>query len=106
MWKNAKGKKLEFQATVIVGFAFGALWQENCFVCGGNIGKSYYAQLKKSRKHKLVLWVDKNWEEISKSGFPVQSPEAIAKIEYNQIIVAVEDRHVAEEIKKELLKKV
>lgn len=69
----------------------------------GNVGQSYYRQLRNSRKHKVVLWVDTKWEEFRKLGMPVSNPLEIKNIEYDQIVIAVAGDKVAEAIKDMLI---
>lgn len=69
----------------------------------GNVGQSYYRQLKNSKKHKVILWVDEKWEEFRKLGLPVSNPLKIKDADYDQIIIAVSDKLIAESIKGVLL---
>lgn len=69
----------------------------------GNVGQSYYRQLKNSKNHRVVLWVDKKWHEFRKLGLPVSNPMEILNVDYDQIIIAVSDNNLAESIKEDLL---
>ena len=69
----------------------------------GNVGKTYYDQLKFDRKHSVVLWVDRNWEELSRLGIPVKGMDNLKTTEYDTLLIAIESDKIALEIKKELM---
>ncbi|HHV10479.1 MAG TPA: hypothetical protein GXX75_09415 [Clostridiales bacterium] len=71
----------------------------------GNIGQSYYQQLKRYNKCKIVLWVDKKYEQFREMGLPVSNPEEIAKYKFDNIIIAVADKKTADSIREELMSK-
>lgn len=68
----------------------------------GAIGLDYYRQIKKKEEFDLVLWVDKNWEKYQDKFASIVSPDCIAGVEYDYIILAVSTKYV-NEVKEELL---
>ena len=66
----------------------------------GSVGKSYYIQLMNQTKYNVILWVDKNYEEI---GFPIVSPKYIFSTKYHLILIAVKQDKTAEDIIKYLV---
>ena len=52
---------------------------------------------------KIILWVDKNYEQRRNKGLKVVSPSEILNIDYDQILIGVMNQKVADCIKKELL---
>ncbi len=63
---------------------------------GGNVGKDYFFQLSKMDNIRIVSWVDQNFEKM---GYPIQTPELLKNIEFDQIIIAVLSEKVANGIK-------
>ena len=54
----------------------------------GVVGKSYYRQLIENHYCEIVLWVDREFETIRTSMYPVNNPEEIKKVEYDYIVIA------------------
>lgn len=69
----------------------------------GHFGQICYQGIKKSRKHSVVLWVDQQWEAKRECGLKVCAVENVLKINFDSILVAIENAKVAEEIKKKLV---
>lgn len=69
----------------------------------GHVGMNYRFQLQRRADFQLVLWVDQSWQSFREKGFAVESPAKISEVEYDQIILAVKDKSVAEDINNELL---
>lgn len=70
----------------------------------GILGLDYYRQIKKKEEFDLVLWVDKNWEKYQDRFASVVSPDCIAEVEYDYIILAVSIKYV-DEVREELIAK-
>ena len=68
----------------------------------GKIGQEIYSLLEQQESRKVVLWVDKNAEECQKKGLPVENITKLHETEYDEILIAVKDKEVAEQIRKEL----
>ena len=69
----------------------------------GVVGKAFYHQLVPSTYCKLVLWVDKEYERYKDSQYPVKAPDEILKLNYDYIIICVEQEVISSEIEKQLL---
>ena len=50
----------------------------------------------------MLLWVDTNYEKYQREGLPVECPEKISGAAYEQVLVAVAKKELAEEIKEKL----
>lgn len=70
----------------------------------GNVGQAYYQQLKARLDYKLVLWVDRNGEEIVDLGLKIATPDKIQEVEYDVIVIAVEEHRIAKVITEDLIK--
>lgn len=69
----------------------------------GHVGQAYYEQLQECSDYVLSLWADMNYQTIPQvMGVSIASPEQIGGAEYDYILVAVEERAVAERIKEML----
>ncbi len=72
----------------------------------GKRGRLLHQQLTHGKRYhtQIVLWVDKKYENCRKDGLDVCSPEQILKCkEYKQIVIAVMNQEMAEEITGELI---
>lgn len=68
----------------------------------GWVGRDFHTQLYKRSSYDVVSWVDKDWKNYQNKGFHVNAPDRIREIEYDYIILAVKDKHVADKIKQDL----
>lgn len=81
----------------------------------GKRGKLLYEQLTTQRKHlarmlrrseaslpQVVSWVDKDFVSCRQEGLPVESPEWLSGGEYQQVVIAVARKELAQEIMTEL----
>lgn len=69
----------------------------------GHFGQICYEGIKKSGKHTVVLWVDRNWKDKRENGLNVEAVEKLLEVSYDSILVALEDTKTAEGIKGELV---
>lgn len=69
----------------------------------GKVGQAFYFLMQLSHYAEIVLWVDKKYEKLSPS-FPVESPWQLLqrKEEYEYLIIAIEDKEIADEVLEEL----
>lgn len=65
----------------------------------GNIGKLYVKQLRMLDYCKIILWVDKNYKQLSGE---VSDPKEILKVEYDKVIIAIADQNVRKQVEKYL----
>lgn len=68
----------------------------------GAVGKSYYKKIRLDNLYKLVCWIDKNYLEYQKQDMEVYSPATIDEKDYDYILLALRDEHLAEQVKDEL----
>lgn len=69
----------------------------------GAAGREVYdAQIKRDI-YKIVLWVDKNYEDYADQGFNVEAPDNMSKSEFDFIIVAVESDTMFQDIKQDIV---
>jgi len=63
----------------------------------GNVGKQFYDQITETNFCKIVLWLDKNADEIL-----VKKPETIASLNHNDydiVVIAIENETIANDVK-------
>lgn len=72
----------------------------------GKLGQRFYRQItgrekvQGTRYHSLVsIWMDQNYQEYQKIGLPVSSPKEAAQKEYEQLIIAVAKKEIADDIR-------
>lgn len=66
----------------------------------GDVGKQYFRENFENSYCNIVGWADKRYLEF---GFPLIAPTEIKGQSYDKILIAVEKRELAEEIRKELI---
>jgi FlaA1/EpsC-like NDP-sugar epimerase len=69
----------------------------------GNVGKSVYEQITSYEKIKIVGWVDKNYKEIHCDYRNICAPDIIQSLDYDYILIAVENEDIAKQIKENLI---
>ena len=85
------------------------LLEEKLAIYGaGKFGRNLYKKLMDNGEHEIVLWVDKNVSVCRQQirevfSVEVQDVSALLTVAYEQIVIAVVDRELAGEIRKELL---
>lgn len=65
----------------------------------GEVGKTFYRQLKYTKYCNVIMWCDKNY---SKYGAEVESPEHIRNCKFSKIVIAINSKRIAQEIEREL----
>ena len=69
----------------------------------GKFGQDLYDRLAGDDEHRIVLWVDKNVENCRQQGLEnVHYVSGIKNVNYDQIVIAVMDKKLADSIKDEL----
>lgn len=68
----------------------------------GNVGKAFYRQLKISKYADLVLWVDQGWKKAN-TEFKVEPIEKILTVQFDYLIIAIDSKKIADEIREDLL---
>lgn len=68
----------------------------------GSVGKSFYRQLKREDNVEIVAWVDRGLKGKKVYDCTIESPEVIRDMVYDNIIIAVKEQNIAEEIKQQL----
>lgn len=64
----------------------------------GAVGKDFYRLHQKSGDMEIVLWVDRNWEDLQKAGLTVSSTERIQDVDFDYILLAVKEKEMADAI--------
>lgn len=70
----------------------------------GRVGTAFYEQLEQTGYCTVLAWVDKGFEKVRGRNPLVSSPKEIEVLPYEYVVIAIEDKIVAESIKKDLLK--
>lgn len=64
----------------------------------GDVGKDWYEEIQKSDNIELVMVVDRNYQEFKENTVRVQPPKAIETAEYDYILIAINEREIAEAV--------
>jgi FlaA1/EpsC-like NDP-sugar epimerase len=70
----------------------------------GNVGKAFYEQLCLYSDIVIAAWVDKNAHECQSEYCEISMPYSITGMEYDYIVIAVQQEKIAKEIAKDLQK--
>lgn len=71
----------------------------------GNVGKSYYKQLKLLNYPVDIIWVDKNYSSLNTKEMIIENPDILSKEKVDKILVAIENEGIASEVIKDLKEK-
>jgi len=73
----------------------------------GDVGKSYYQQIKNNDNICIVEWVDRNYENFRNNSdtIPITNPDLISPNVCDYIVIAIWQEDIARKIEKELLQK-
>jgi len=78
----------------------------------GKVGQAFYQRItgkikvNKKRYHSdVVLWMDQNPPASPIMGMQISLPEEAAKGDYEQLVIAIKDKEVAEQVRKELIQR-
>ena len=66
------------------------------------MGFDYYRQFTNGKQLNLVAWLDRNYDRYQKQGLPVEAPATIIKLHFDWIILAVQHKSAAGQIKEML----
>ena len=71
----------------------------------GKRGRLLYSQLTSGKQYHadIVLWVDRDYQKYTEQSLNVQAPENILQTDYQQVVIAVAKKDLAEEIKEGLI---
>lgn len=69
----------------------------------GKVGQSFYNQMKEKKYGELAVWVDNGFKNHIRMGLPVQPIDALLRCDFDKVIIAVQRRDVADEIKENLI---
>lgn len=68
----------------------------------GKMGQLLYNKISKLHMNSVVQWVDGKYDTYQQKGLPVIPVSEIGKVEYDQIIIAISNEVIAENIRKSL----
>ena len=68
----------------------------------GKLGQLLYNKISKLHMSSVVQWVDGKYDTYQQKGLPVIPVSDIGKVEYDQIIIAISNEVIAENIRKSL----
>lgn len=71
----------------------------------GNVGQDYYTQISKCEKCNIVGWLDGNYNQCNFNYREVQGMDALDRLQYDVILIAVKRISMAMQIKSELINK-
>lgn len=71
----------------------------------GNVGKDYYRQLQYHKDINVVGWIDKEAQKYQEQGYLVETPDCLERLDYDFIVISVNSKDKASQIKEELVRK-
>ncbi len=71
----------------------------------GRVGAAIYNQLVKEESIKVVSWVDRNYKQCEKDYYNVKSLSTIGDMEFDLIVIAINNKSIAQEIRDDLIHK-
>jgi len=78
----------------------------------GKVGQSFYERItgkvkvgKKRYQSDVVLWLDENMASKSVKGMTISSPDAVRDVSFEQLIIAIKSKEIAEQVRSDLIHK-
>lgn len=112
-WKYAKQtlyyeeilQKMQMKSIADVCEIFGIYGQfRNIAVYGaGGAGKRYVRKIMALGICDIVIWVDRNYKNVVNTELPVKSVEELYGVEFDHVVIAIENKEVSNEIKEMLI---
>lgn len=65
----------------------------------GKKGQLLHSQLEQRAEYHIIAWIDADYQRYQKQYLNVLNPEVIRQLEYDQVVIGVLDKKVADEIK-------
>ncbi len=65
----------------------------------GRVGKDYYAQICKYQDCRIMAWTDREWKTIHLEYAEIIDPDVALKMEYDTVLIAIENEKTAKNIK-------
>lgn len=69
----------------------------------GKVGQYYYERLQREKDPQVVLWVDRNWEAVSRKGLEVCDPVEVKTHDFDFILIALLQETSANEARANLM---
>lgn len=64
----------------------------------GQVGKSYYRQIKDFELARVVAWVDNSWKNYMDLEFPVKPIDLLFQCSFDYLIIAIQNEEIAKEV--------
>lgn len=96
--------KLEEDEHFADGFPCELLERNIVLYAAGKFGRALHKKIQVSGKSKVVQWVDQNYAAYQIENLEIVSPDKIGQIDYDQLVIAVLDKEVANQIRAALVK--
>ena len=71
---------------------------------GGRLGKIFYIASHNTKDYEVLLWVDRQFNPLRRSGFTISNPDELLKVDADVILISVVDKKVMQSIKRDLIK--
>lgn len=99
------GNRVAQQFVNTYGFPYELIKKEDkvALYGAGNVGYSFYTQINENELCQLVAWVDNGFKNHIRKGLPVQPVDALLRCHFDKVIVAVQNRDTALEIRENLI---
>ena len=69
----------------------------------GNVGKYFFSQIEQTKYAEIVAWVDQSWKQCRRSGLDVLAVTEIKKIDFDFIVIAIDNARTAAIVRNTLL---
>ena len=89
----------------LYGFPIDRLKRKVAIYGAGKFGQTLYQELSLDMSHEIVLWVDKNYDELSGQFACLSMVDQLLEAEFEQVVIAILNQEVADEVKMELIKR-
>lgn len=86
-------------------FPYGKVKPESNIVlyAAGNVGKSFFDQLNKTKYARCILWVDRNCNRVYE-GMEIKSISEINNVAFDYVVIALDNEQMAKSVREDLIR--
>ncbi len=96
--------KSNMTADSITEISFPVVGKRNVIVYGaGTYGQRMARRIMMSTNHVFICAIDRNYKQLSSLDYPVYSPDALKKMDFDVVLIALENKQICERIKEDLV---
>lgn len=104
-YRNIYGSRIAGTFVVSYGFPYDKIKRNSCIAIygAGQVGKSYYSQIRDFGYARVVAWVDNSWKHYMDLEFPVSPIDLLLKCSFDYVVIAIQNEKIVNEVRDNLI---